>query len=157
MKSSSSNVWLIVIIIFVLLCLCTVCTLGALGVVVMRVGQNISTQMETPGAFNIPTIPGIDTPATPAVKTPAAPITPGNASDGAFQTLKNLTEAIVPLNNPIDLAERIGGVQNVPTLVPDTTAYKVGDRKDFWISNTDTNDTFKVTAVLRKIVPSAYF
>lgn len=157
MKSSSSNVWLIVIIIFVLLCLCTVCTLGALGVVVMRVGQNISTQMETPGAFNIPTIPGIDTPATPAVKTPAAPITPGNASDGAFQTLKNLTEAIVPLNDPIDLAERIGGVQNVPTLVPDTTAYKVGDRKDFWISNTDTNDTFKVTAVLRKIVPSAYF
>jgi len=43
-----------------------------------------------------------------------------------------LLSEIVPINDPIALAERLGGKENVPTILIDTDApYQVGDKKLF--------------------------
>ena len=65
---------------------------------------------------------------------------------------------LVPVNDPIELADRLGGKQNVPATFPDTNApYKVGATKKFWVSNTDTNDNFQVDATLRYLGENIYF
>lgn len=69
-----------------------------------------------------------------------------------------LLSEIVPINDPITLAERLGGKENVPTILIDTDApFQVGDKKTFWVSNTDTNENFQVDATLRYVGDNIYF
>lgn len=71
-------------------------------------------------------------------------------------TLSILQETIVPVNDPRDLAERLKGISNIPDTQP-SPAYALGDSKEFWVSNVDTNENFQITASLRYITPSTYF
>jgi immune inhibitor A len=74
------------------------------------------------------------------------------------ETIKTLGETNIPLNDAADLARRLQGKINIPlTLEPPTVFPEVGDEKTFWVSNTDTNESFMVDAVLRDITDHAYF
>ncbi|MEJ2758142.1 MAG: immune inhibitor A, partial [Anaerolineales bacterium] len=76
----------------------------------------------------------------------------------ALQTLNTLENTVVPENDPADLAVRLGGVESVPDVLIDEDApYQVGDRKSFWILNTDTNNASQEPAVLRYVTDHAYF
>ncbi len=56
-------------------------------------------------------------------------------------TLDTLNESIVPINDPIDLASRLGGKPDVPAQLIDPNApYELGAKKEFWVTNTDTNE-----------------
>jgi hypothetical protein len=80
-----------------------------------------------------------------------------NTGIGA-QTLLTLEEALVPENNPADLAMRLLGIDFIPETQPDPNApYQVGDLQDFWITNTATNVSSQVTAILRYETPHSYF
>ncbi len=73
-------------------------------------------------------------------------------------TLQILDDTIVPINDPIDLAERLKGKQNIPaTLPPPQSFHQVGDQQSFWVGNTDTKENFQVQATLRYVTAHVYF
>ena len=76
----------------------------------------------------------------------------------AYETLETHQNTIVPINDPIELAERLGGMDNVPEVLMDPNApYAIGDRKEFWVTNVDTNTNFKITALMRYLGEHTYF
>lgn len=157
MNSSNSRTVVIVIVVLIILCMCSVLAVGVFGLIAYRVIEsgNETSGAQTPFNYNPPTQVLPTSPFTAA--TPAAPVIPEAVSEGALETLERLSDMIVPMNDPIGLAERIGGVKDIETVIPDQTDYQVGDRKVFWVTNTDSNETFRVQTTLRKVVPSAYF
>jgi len=84
-------------------------------------------------------------------------ITEIGSGDGAFETLLTLQQAIVPINDPIELAERLGGKADIPETLPDPNVpYRIGDNQDFWVTNVDTNENFLITATLRYLGDNFY-
>jgi hypothetical protein len=78
--------------------------------------------------------------------------------DLVLQNLHTLEGALVPENDPADLAVRLGGVESVPETYPDPNApYEIGDRKEFWVIDTNSNITSKRLAVLRAVTDHVYF
>ena len=73
-------------------------------------------------------------------------------------TLDTLNESVVPINDPIDLAGRLGGKPGVPSQLIDPNApYELGAKKEFWVTNTDTNENFKVNMTLQFVGDNLYF
>ncbi|HSG26377.1 MAG TPA: hypothetical protein VLA32_09685 [Anaerolineales bacterium] len=78
--------------------------------------------------------------------------------DLVLQNLHTLEGALVPENDPADLAVRLGGVDSVPETYPDPNApYEIGDRKEFWVIDTNSNITSKRLAILRAVTDHVYF
>jgi len=158
----TSRTLLIILIVFLVLCLC-LCAVavftGALGVLIFRseaADPNNSPVFEFTPPFEdwreiTPTLPDIDSP--PLVTTPSGL----PAGDGAYETLQSLQQALVPVNDPHELAQRLGGKGEIPQTVPFSGPFQVGDRKKFWVTNVDTTENFQVEAVLRYVTENAYF
>jgi len=92
----------------------------------------------------------ISTPETPE---PIVTVSPGSA----LETLLTLQEEIVPINDPIDLGERLAGKNDIPETLPDPNVpYSVGDTQVFWVTNVDTNKNFQITATLRYLGDNVY-
>lgn len=69
---------------------------------------------------------------------------------GAYESLMTLQQAAIPINNPIDLGMRLGGKSEIPeTLFDPDAPYQVGESKEFWVTNVDTNENFRITTTLR--------
>lgn len=76
----------------------------------------------------------------------------------AEQTWLTLNQAHIPEGDPIDLAERLGGKQNVPETLIDTEApHAVGAKKSFWIMDTDTANAYSIDATLHYVGDHIYF
>lgn len=89
--------------------------------------------------------------ATPQVEVPLA-------SGAAEETLKTLEEEVVPINDPIDLAERLEGKSNLPTALDGAPpVYNEGDKQTFWVTDSDTNENFEVDAELGYTTDHVYF
>jgi immune inhibitor A len=74
------------------------------------------------------------------------------------ETLSILENTSIPLNDPIELAQRLGGIDSIPqTLEPPDAPYQIGMRELFWVGNMDNNTASQVTAVLRYITDHSYF
>ncbi len=70
--------------------------------------------------------------------------------EGAVESLRTLQDEVVPINDPIDLAERLEGKSDIPKTLPDPNApYHVGDGQRFWVTNVDSNENFQIDATLR--------
>ncbi len=78
-----------------------------------------------------------------------------SASDD--ETVRILETTIVPDNNPAELADRFLGIENIPETVPAEIPYQLGDREDFWVTDTDTNETSQTTATLFYAGDIVYF
>lgn len=73
-------------------------------------------------------------------------------------TADTLQAEIVPNNDAYELACRLKNVCDAPHTLPGPAApYKVGDRRKFWVLNSDTIDFFQVDTTLRYITPHSYF
>lgn len=87
---------------------------------------------------------------TPEVVRPAEP-----PSD---ETLNELIDTVVPENNPVELAERLLGISDIPeTFIHPGSPFEVGDRRSFWVTNTNTDQTSETEAVLRYVSEHLYF
>jgi hypothetical protein len=74
------------------------------------------------------------------------------------ETLDVLQNAIVPENNPVDLAERLLGLGDIPDSVPGPSSpLQVGDRRNFWVIDSSIDRTFETEAVLRYVGDTIYF
>jgi hypothetical protein len=150
MNNSTRTVLIIAaILILCVLCLCLV-IFGGVAILSRNFFSTAVPMLETPFNLNEAT-------PTPFVD-PSSQILDPTEYEKAFQTLDELNTSTVPINDPIDLAARLGGKPNVPDVLIDTEApYSVGDQKTFWATNTDTNDNFKVNATLHYVGDNIYF
>lgn len=151
------NKWVLAVVlllVFLCCCLAIVCVAGGILAYNVSSGQGaedlIPTQVRPFVTVEINPSPEIETPTPEILRDPV--------DEGAYETLQTLMNAIVPNNDPRDLAQRLEGKENIPLTVPAPSApLKVGARKAFWVSNVDTNENFQVNATLRYITDHVYF
>jgi hypothetical protein len=72
--------------------------------------------------------------------------------------MEELAQTIVPLADPLDLAERLMDLEDLPrVLATDADPIPVGTREQFWVSNNDTIENFIVTAEMVYATDHVYF
>jgi hypothetical protein len=155
MKNSSTP-WIVIGLILVVLCCLCIVAAGILGGAFYFVGKNVVSN----GEFQFPSETDVEifpfgeevTPTTaPELNRPDQ----GPVSD---ETLKILQTTVVPVNDLREIASRLQGKVNIsPTVEAPKTPYKIGDRQQFWVNNTDTNENFQVDATLKYITDHLYF
>ena len=73
-------------------------------------------------------------------------------------TLEQLASTVVPVNDPIELAERLRGLKDVPRILAvDAEPVQVGTVDTFWASNVDTIENFEVQAEMVYASDHVYF
>ena len=88
---------------------------------------------------------------------PSAPSSP-SADEVISSTIEIFQKANIPINNPIDLAERLKNQSNLPTALEfPVKVYQLGDRESFWITDTETNENISIPATLAYISDHVYF
>jgi immune inhibitor A len=94
------------------------------------------------------------TPTVEAASHTSALVIPGAVTE----TLVTLENATVPVNDPVDLVERLEGAEDLPrSLEVPVRTYQVGDEETFWVTNSESNKNFQVKAVLRYMTDHVYF
>jgi hypothetical protein len=136
----------------VIIAACCACLLiaGALGVIAYERGMQF---VET-------SIPNFPTFVPPEFGTPTAEpeVTRPPVDESTNETSLTLGNAVVPENDPYDLACRLQGICNIPeTLDPPAAPLEVGATQKFWIANSNTNEHFQIEAELLYITPHTYF
>ncbi|MGD8622283.1 MAG: immune inhibitor A [Anaerolineales bacterium] len=146
-EQSSRTKWFIVALIGTMV-LCFLCIGVSIGVV--RLGIGVFEQAGLPEAILEPT----ETPREPSV----SPLEPPRDLNRAREMLEELSDTIVPINSPIELAERLGGQANVPEVVAEQAdEIPIGTMKTFWAANLDTISHFQLEAELIYSRPHIYF
>jgi immune inhibitor A len=176
-SNTSKGILAVVALVLVACCCISVICVG--GAAALIYGQwttdstDVPFSMPTLGFEPVPTLPiwaptfapQLETP-NPQKKATATPFGPtatpfvggGQASQAAMDTLKTLENSIVPEHDPVKIAQAYKGKGEIPATVPaPDKPYKVGDKKKFWLSNTDTQKYRQVTATLRYQTPHLYF
>jgi len=146
MKQSTTNVFIIisiVVLILVLLCCLSIAgffILASRGSIGMPMMKTTKTSELLTNSTPVPTL---------VANIPTPQISVEN-DEAANRTKLTLNEMIIPESDPIDLAERLSGKQNVPKTLIDTHApYHIGDGKAFWVMNTDTTKVSSIETTLR--------
>jgi hypothetical protein len=74
------------------------------------------------------------------------------------ETVLTLEDTVVPENDPLELADRFLGIENVPESIPAPSSfYQVGDTRSFFVTDTDSNETSSYDATLRYVGDIVYF
>lgn len=73
------------------------------------------------------------------------------------QALEAIRAMEIPVNDALDLAQRLLGLTSGEVRIPPSGPFEVGAEKTFWVSNTDTNESFEIDAVLRQRGEHVYF
>lgn len=109
----------------------------------------------SPAPPNTPVRPTV-MPTQTAAGLPILPALP--AMNAAAETKLTFENTIVPINDPIDLAQRLQGRRNLPrSLEFPVESYQPGDQRNFWVTNTDSNQNFQVQASLAYVTDHVYF
>ena len=161
MKKRSAALPIIITIVLILaLCCLGICLVIFISGAAVFTGPAAEVNTPIPAVTveiaepTVESLPTITAPTKTAGSTdPTESLSPGQENE----TLHILEEEIVPINDPIDLAERLGGKSNIPETLPDPDApYSVGASKVFWVTNVDTNENFQVTTTLRYLGDNVY-
>jgi hypothetical protein len=73
-------------------------------------------------------------------------------------TLETLLNVEVPINDPIDIAQRLEGKENIPLTLPvENLNRQVGEKETFWVTDTDTAINFQVDTTLAAVTDHLYF
>jgi immune inhibitor A len=168
--------------LFIIGCFCVIGGIGAYSIFAIRSqGQRLTLATPIPRRIT-PTIPYLSSSLMPpqssavpskslpstvpsvsaASATGEAPEPTGPAAQAptseAEQTLKTLENSEIPVNDPIDLAERLEGKQNLPASLDfPAQVYQVGAQNSFWVMDSNTNQNFQVKATLSYITDHVYF
>ncbi|MEW5938438.1 MAG: hypothetical protein AB1750_02145, partial [Chloroflexota bacterium] len=135
---------------------CCACALivGALGLVVYSsTREAIATVAPYFTPFPVETLisPTVGPTAVPTVTRPPV-------EEVSSATLDTLKAALVPENDPYEIACRLKGICNVPRTLPGPTSpLQVGAKDKFWVLNSNTNEHFQINATLKYITPHSYF
>lgn len=164
-KSKTLPIILTVLLILGLCCLvvCLVLLIGGSSLLSFlnnpEAANGVSNPQVSPEVAEAQDSPTPDTSPSPTeIMQPTEPTaTELTVMERAYETLLTLQQEIVPINDPIDLGERLGGISDIPETLPDLNApYDVGDTQDFWVTNVDSNRNFKVTTTLQYLGDHVY-
>jgi len=159
MEARSNNTPVVIAVVgLVAACLC-VCILALAGSGLWLFRTTVSAATEF-GNIVTQIVTTVEMPATRTPEpTPNVVRTPvPTPIGGSTETLDALYAAEVPPNDLRELAMRIKGIPDIPEVVSDTAAdYPVGTQLDFWVTNSDTLETFEVTAELIYRSENVYF
>lgn len=165
MDLKSRNVLFIILVgLFVIIC-CLCCLFAISGIILIANSSSSSNNFENfvPDVFNAePNQPSFQNEFDEfeSYEQPnfdlQPPLAPENITE-INQTLEILKNTEIPENDPYDLARRLKNIQNIPSSVPNLTEYEIGDSKDFWITNVDTNENNSITANLGYKTENVYF
>lgn len=152
MKTKSSTLPIIITILLIL----SVCCLGICLILIFS-GNALLTRLETTQVDVTPPTPVVVTEEVNPVSPTPIPTLQPDAAENAFESLGILQQELVPINDPIDLAQRLGGKEDIPETLIDTNApYSIDDSQEFWVTNVDTNENFKITTRLRYLGDHVY-
>ena len=77
---------------------------------------------------------------------------------GNSSTLDTLLNADIPINDPVDIAQRLEGKVNIPLTLPVSNLdLPIGTQKNFWVTDTDTAENFQIEATLAAATDHLYF
>jgi immune inhibitor A len=143
---STANRNVIIAIVVVLCCLCTLILVFG-GGVYYYVTRNLAD------------FPYLPRPSDGTVAPePTVQVNRPDVGSISRETEDSLGKVVIPQSDLYDLACRLKNICDVPhTLPAPSTPYKVGDKKQFWLSNSDTTKNFQVGTTLRYITPHSYF
>lgn len=136
-SNGRSSIWWIIggSIVGVFCCLCLAFA-GAFWFVTTRISEAQITPTET---VQLPT---------------QIPVLGGDPEE----MLRLLSETIVPLADPVALAERLTEARNIPrVLVENAEPVPVGTVDSFWVSNIDTDESFTIQAEMVYATDHVYF
>ena len=143
-------------------CLIMVCVVGS-GYLVIRYVLETSSETATPAAGGSvqdgePT-PSLSAPlqtTSPGISPTSVPIVDLTMAEETLRTV--ISQAEVPINDPLDLVHRLQGKPIIPPTLPgDPTVYQIGNSQSFWIVNGDTDEQSQVEARLAYATPHLYF
>lgn len=147
-SNSSSNVKWFVIALVVIMAVCLCCAVTTF--LIIRWGV---MQVEQANLYDY--IPEDIEPTTMPLISPSEE--PKNF-DLSFQTLEQLAATIVPVNDPIELTERLRGLKDVPRILADAAdPIQVGSVETFWVGNADTIENFEIQAEMVYASDHVYF
>ena len=139
---------MIILAVIVLCFSCLACGVIGYGINVWLRENGTNTQ----ASFEVEVIPPSDGETNDAA--PADQIHSGQFSD----TLETLLNEKVPINNPIDIAHRLEGKENIPLTLPvENLNRQIGEKESFWVVDTDSNENFQVETTLAAVTDHLYF
>lgn len=143
----SKSVLPILLTISLVLCLCIIASCAVTIYALRQFTNNTDNLYELYNFENTGNRPT----ATPFVLT-REPVT-----EQDYDTLQALRETLIPERNLAELACRFRGICNAPETVPaPNPPYKIGDKRSFWVSNTDTAEYRQMQATLVYMTDHAY-
>ena len=160
---------IVIVVLLVLLlcaCLCLVVVGGAAVFGLYQQDGNIDWSTGTDTATPVVLRPTPQETPQPVLQTPGVTPAPDEKNQpqgesaglvGGQDTLRTLEDAIVPVNDMLELAERLGGQENVPLTVAAPPMYQIGAQDVMWLTNVDTNESFQVNVTLQYVTPHVYF
>ena len=117
-----------------------------------------TTQPESSPLADTGSVKGGTGPPADGLHSPAIPSPTHTQSPVSEETLVVLENAIIPLNDPLEIKQRLTGSIISPVHVPDPVEpLEIGDRDSFWVLDADMNRSFQVGAVLRQVSEHLYF
>jgi immune inhibitor A len=154
-KSSSLPIILTIALVVALCCLCISLVLLASGAVLVAQPGNhqepASVVIEQP-------LPNLMLPTLQATLAPQTEPLPDVPVDILAENLATLNDTNIPINDPIELSQRLGGKGEISRTFPDPHApYQIGDSKSFWATNVDNRENFRITATVRYLGQHVYF
>jgi immune inhibitor A len=154
-KSSSLPIILTIALVVALCCLCISLVLLASGAILVA---QPSVHQEPASIVIEQPLPNLMIPTPQVSPVPLEVPMPVIPMDRLAENLETLNDTNVPINDPIELAQRLGGKGEIPRTFPDPhSPYQIGDSKAFWVTNVDNRENFRVTATVRYLGQHVYF
>ena len=145
-RSDRTVVWIVAAVVLALLCCLCLVLVG----VAASVWFAVDTVEDNPPLFP-PTLE-----ATPDIPDSSWEFQP--VPEEARAILETLKAEVVPIADPISLAERLQGKSGIPTVVAESAEpIPLGTVQTFWASNVDTLENFQVEAELVYATDHVYF
>jgi hypothetical protein len=127
-------------------CLCLALAVGGISYWIAR--QAVETIDASPTATFFTPEAGVT--EVPRLVTPVPP--------EAGEMLRALGDEIVPIADPVSLAERLQGKTGIPrVLAEEADPIPLGTRRTFWATDVDTNENFQLQARLAYATDHVYF
>lgn len=165
------------LIIIILVVICLLCCAAAVGIALISwifTANSSAALLPPPSAASItPTLvmelptpePTVILPSPRPEEPPESPVpvppplsAPLPVPNPLTETLNTFETSPVPISDPIALAERLEGKQDLPvSLQFPLRSYQTGDRESFWVNNSATNEYFQVNAALAYQTDHVYF
>ena len=139
-----------VLVIILVCCICLVALVGAAAVLFPFL-----TRTAEPSLAQEPPAAALPSPMTTPMPSGEryAPV-PAEAEEMEAA----LAQAVVPVADPIELAERLGGETDIPrVLAVSAVPIQIGARDTFWVNNDESGEYFQVEAEMVYETPHVYF